>query len=439
MSFIDKIFPGRNIKNKNYIYLDNAGATPVSLEVAKKIKEVEGLYANPSSIFCYGVKTKEKLQEARKSVANIINSLSSEIIWTSTGTESNNMALIGFVTNYIFNNNGGKIDKLNKPKVITSNIEHSSVLEPLLNLKNRGFIELEYLEADETGVVRVNDLRDVLQRSGEENIENIILVSLMYANNETGSIQKVKEIGRVIEQYNQKLNQNNPKVAYHIDACQAANYLDLDVRKLRCSMMSVNSSKVYGPKGVAFLYKNKNIILDPIVRGGGQESELRSGTENIQGIVGLAEALKEAKLKRDDEIKRLLLIQNYFFENIQKEIKEAVIYTKINDISRIVDNKNNSINYFNLESLPNNINIGLPNIGSDEMVIRLDSKGFEVSHKSSCASHEIAEGSHVIFSMTKNKQASNENIRISMGRYTKLEDIVNLIRNIKEIYYKYKR
>ncbi len=436
------------------IYLDHAGATPIDKEVILAMREVENLYANPSGIYRRGVEAKNKIEESRKIISNVLNCHTNEIIFTGSGTESVNMALLGYVKNYILENgNKGegretKKDFENKtnftiPKVITTNVEHVAVLESLKHLESMKLIEIIYLNVDETGKVKENDLREILKESGKENKNNIILVSVMYANNETGRVQSVKEIGRIIDEYNRL---NNKKIAFHIDAMQAGNYLDIDVKKLRCDMLSMNGSKIYGPKGIGILYKNKNIKLSKIIYGGGQEMGLRSGTEDVQKIVGLAKAMQITKEKRDSEVIRLLELQNYFFENIEKEIniedkKELVkIYTHKNYTNKIIDTREGKIkiNYFNLESLPNNINIGLENILSDEMVIRLDYAGFDVSHKSACASGETSEGSYVLRAMGTTEKESNENIRITMGRDTRSEDIKKLILEIKKIYLKYK-
>lgn len=436
------------------IYLDHAGATPIDKEVILAMREVENLYANPSGIYRRGVEAKNKIEESRKIISNVLNCHTNEIIFTGSGTESVNMSLLSYVKNYILENgNKGegretKKDFENKtnfttPRVITTNVEHAAVLESLRHLESMKLIEIIYLNVDETGKVKENDLREILKESGKENKNNIILVSVMYANNETGRVQSVKEIGRIIDEYNRL---NNKKIAFHIDAMQAGNYLDIDVKKLRCDMLSMNGSKIYGPKGIGILYKNKNIKLSKIIYGGGQEMGLRSGTEDVQKIVGLAKAMQITKEKRDSEVIRLLELQNYFFENIEKEIniedkKELVkIYTHKNYTNKIIDTREVKIkiNYFNLESLPNNINIGLENILSDEMVIRLDYAGFDVSHKSACASGETSEGSYVLRAMGTTEKESNENIRITMGRDTRSEDIKKLILEIKKIYLKYK-
>ncbi len=441
--FWKSIFSINKISTSNNIYLDNGGATPIDDEVILAMQEAMNLYANPSGIYRRGVEAKNKIEVSRKMISNVLNCGGNEIIFTGSGTESVNLALLGYIKNYALNNkkNENKI-----PKVITTNVEHSAVLE---SLRDMGMIEIIFLKVDETGRAKENDLREILKESGPENKNNIILVSVMYANNETGRMQPVKEIGRIIDEYNRigsaaskARGEESRDIAFHIDAMQAGNYLDMDIKKLRCHMLSMNGSKIYGPKGIGILYKDKNINLSSIILGGGQEGGLRSGTEDVQKIVGQAKAVQISKEKRDSEIVRLLELQNYFLENIKKEIPEVKIYTHKNEVNKIIDKKDNKqtvkINYFNLESLPNNINIGLPGMLSDELVIRLDYAGFDISHKSACASNETGEGSYVLRAMGASEKESNENIRITMGRDTNLKDIKKLIQEIKKIYLKYK-
>jgi cysteine desulfurase len=371
------------------------------------------------------------------------------------------MALIGFVKNWHKENEENRKTKNNiLPKIITTNIEHAAVLETLNFLEKEKLIEIIYLKVDETGKIKENDLREILKESGPENKDNIILVSVMYVNNETGRVQPLKEIGRVVDLYNKEISDaarvargKESSITYHIDAMQAGNYLDMDIKKLRCDMLSFNGSKIYGPKGVGVLFKSKKINIESISFGGGQEHGLRSGTEDIQKIVGMAKALEIAKEKKDSEIIRLLDMQKNFLEKIKIEIPEVKIYTHKNNENKIVQKKLESggseaaaikqkddlkINYFNIDSLLNNINIGLPGMQSDEMVVRLDYAGFDISHKSACASNEIGEGSYVLRAMGATEKESSENIRISMGRNTKPSEMESLILCIKDIYYKYR-
>lgn len=381
------------------IYLDNAGATPVSSKAKEALIQSMGLFGNPSAIHQEGDKASLALQKARNSIATSINAHSYEVTFLSTGTESCNLAIAGTAL---------AIRGVEKPHIITTAIEHPAVLEPIRSLEKQGKVRVTYLPVYSNGIVKVQDLREALT-------EETVLVSVMYANNEIGTIQPVKEIGRAIDEWKRENDKTFTSYPYfHIDACQAGNYLSLDVLRLKCHFMSINSSKVYGPKGIAALYKREGIKIEPNVYGGGQERGLRSGTESVALASSFAEALKESQEMKDKESERLTILRDFFFENIAQEIRDVTIYG---------DRK---------ERLPNNINIRVPGIPSDEMILRLDAKGFAVSHKSACASAET-DGSYVVQALGATEAESLENVRITLGRDSIKKDMNSLIEAIKEI------
>lgn len=381
------------------VYLDNAGATPVSSRAQKVLAESFSLYGNSSAIHQEGDRASYALQKARNKIATTLNAHSYEIVFTGTGTESCNLAIIGTIEGHT----GDGV-----PHVITSTIEHPAVLEPIKKLEREGKATVTYLPVYENGIVKVKDLREALR-------EDTALVSIMYANNEIGTIQPVKEIGRVIDEWKREQGKTFTSYPYfHTDACQAGNYLNLDVLRLKCHLMTINSSKVYGPKGIAALYKREGLRIEPITFGGGQERGLRSGTESTPLASAFAEALSESVEMREKELERLISLRDFFFEMILKEIPEVTIYG---------DRK---------ERLPNNINIRIPRIPSDEMILRLDAKGFAVSHKSACASQET-DGSYVVQALGTTVAESLENVRITLGRDTTKKDLGSLIKTIKEI------
>jgi cysteine desulfurase len=386
-------------KQPKRIYLDNAGATPVSLAAQKVLTETFLLFGNPSAIHKEGDLASQHLQKARNTVATVLNAHSYEIIFTGNGTESCNLAILGMMKSRM---------EVERPHIITTAIEHPSVLEPIKQLKKWGKVSVTYLPVYENGIVKLKDIREALN-------ENTVLVSVMYANNEIGTIQPVKEIGRLLDEWKREHDRTFTSYPYfHIDACQAGNYLNLDVVRLKCHLMTINSSKVYGPKGVAALYKREGISLQPLVYGGGQERDLRSGTESVPLAAAFAEALKESLEIRDKESGRLTSLRDFFFKTIEEEIPDVTIYG---------DKK---------ERLPNNINIRIPGIPSDEMILRLDARGFAVSHKSACASQET-DGSYVVQALGASEAESLENVRITLGRDTKESDLEGLIQAIKEI------
>ena len=394
------------------VYLDNAGATPISARSRNELLRTFSLYGNPSAIHKEGDQASFALHTARTKIANVLNAHSYEIIFTGTGTESCNMAIVG---TYLAAIKNLKLEIENsRPRIITSAIEHPAVLEPIKQLEREGKVVVSYLPVYENGIVRVKDLREALT-------ENTILVSVMYANNEIGTIQPVKEIGRFIDEWKRENGRTFVSYPYfHVDACQAGNYLNLDVLRIKAHLMTVNSSKVYGPKGIAVLYKREGILFEAITLGGGQERGWRSGTESVSLASAFAEALKESQDMRDKETVRLRSLRDHFFKRLEEEIPEIAIYGDRED------------------RLPNNINIRVPGIPSDEMILRLDAMGYAVSHKSACASQET-EGSYVLLALGATEGEALENVRITLGRDTKREDTENLIEAIKDIKEKFSR
>lgn len=387
------------------VYLDNAGATPVSVRALRALMNGLRQFGNPSAIHQEGDHASHALQKARNVIATILNVHSYEVIFVGTGTESCNLAILGTIA---------KADTVSLPHVITSVIEHPAVLEPIRHLEKEGKVRVTYLPVYENGIVKVKDVREALT-------EDTVLVSIMYANNEVGTIQPVKEIGRTLDEWKRERERTHVSYPYfHIDACQAGSYLNLDALRLKCHLMTVNSSKVYGPKGIAVLYKREGIKIDPIVYGGAQERGLRSGTESVALASSFAEALKESQEMKEKESARLKALRDIFFKNIAKEIPDVTIYG---------DKE---------ERLPNNINIRVPGIPSDEMILRLDVKGFAVSHKSACASQET-EGSYVVQALGATVEESLENVRITLGRDTKRDDMDSLAKAIKDIQGKFAR
>lgn len=448
---------------KKKVYLDYGASTPILKEIKKDIFNFykKDYYHNVSSIYDRATKVKSILESCRQSIANNINARAREIIFTSSGTEAINLAIRGFVYYKIIEYNKDVFGYKNlesilkflefsqqpcitinkKVVVLTTNIEHPALLETLFDLRKKSLIDLYILEVEVNGVLNNSLLRAKIEDLKNKQI-NVDLISIMYVNNEIGTIQNIKEYGRTIDEYNRKYYNNyfdNPyesqksshKIVFMTDACQAANYLDLDIRKLKADMMIVNSSKVYGSRGAAILYKNKNIKISPILTGGGQEMGMRSGTENINSIYTFAKALEliSNKTQKDKESQRLRYIQSQIHEILLKEIPNIKIWPEFSigvSLQEYLDNK-----------VPNNINFSLPGINSDEMIIRLDHLGFEVSHKSACDSLNV-DGSYVLRNIGATDTQSRENIRITMGRYTNLRDMYRFVIAVKSLYFKYK-
>lgn len=388
----------------NKIYLDYASATPVdsavSTVMAKYSKEN---FANPSAIHDAGVKVKKILDESRKKVGEFLGAHHDEIIFTSGATESNNLAILGIVN----------ATKEKIPHIVTTNIEHASVLEVCKYLEQTKKASITYVEVEKNGIVDFKKIRKALKI-------NTILVSVMYANNEIGTIQPLQKIAKEIRHY-KKIN--NKKILFHTDATQAINYLEIRAEKLGVDLLSFNSAKIYGPKGVGVLYVKRGTSIEKIIFGGNQESDLRPGTENIVNIVGLVEALKITEKIKEKETKRLIRLRNYFFEKLSPFI-----------INGDLENR-----------LPNNVNITIPNIPSDLLVIELSARGIMASAKSACKTGD-GKASHVIQAIRKkanlshqNKMEVNGSLRFSLGRNTSKRDIDITIKALFEIWNKLKK
>jgi len=402
------------------IYLDYSSATPVDEKVQKMMTLYESkFFANPSSIHSSGVNVKNIINDARAKIASLLFVSKDEIIFTGSGTESNALAILGVVNSYYEINFNGKI-----PHIITTVIEHPSVLENCQFLEKTGRARITYVPVDKNGIVNPKDIKDSIE-------ENTILVSVMYANNEIGTIQPIQEIAKEIRHYRKiKTSQQNKTIfpLFHTDAAQAMNYLSTEnVEKLGVDLMSFNSSKIYGPKGIGILYKKNSVILSPLYRGGGQEFGLRSGTENVALIAGVTLALEKTYEIKERESARLIILRDY---GINKLLKLSN-----NSPFKIV------LNGDKLNRLPNNINISISGISSELLVIELDAKGIEVSEKSACHSSDD-NSSYVIKSIRKickKGQEEEGSLRISLGRYTTKKDIDVLVKELGKILYKYKK
>lgn len=395
------------------IYLDHAATSSVDPRVKKAMDRffIEK-FGNPSSIYQEGRTAKKAVENSRQEIAKIINASPEEIIFTNGGTESDNLAIFGVIGSNcsIFsrlNPKGSDVDskiKQFEPYVITSKIEHHAVLNPIKFLEKQG-CQVTYLDVGKEGVVKPEDVKKSLRK-------NTILVSIMYANNEIGTIQPIAEIGKILKKH---------PAYFHVDACQAAGYLDLDVKKLGVDLMTVNGSKIYGPKGIGFLYARKGIKLTPQMHGGEQERGLRPGTENVPAIVGLAEALKISQKEKTKEFKRLAVLRDYFIKRLIKEIPKTYL------------------NGHPVKRLPNNINVSILGAEGESIVLYLDELGISCSTGSACTSSSL-EPSHVIMALARPYEYSHGSARFTLGRKTTKKDIdyvmkvlPNIIKKLRNI------
>ncbi len=409
----------KSTKKSNKIYLDYASATPLDMEVLRVMNmSLKNNFANSSSIHESGLKIKKFLDNARKSVANILGAHANEIIFTSGSTESNNLAILGLINAEEINDFLGPRKGVSQtlknhsllPHLVITNIEHASVLELCKYLEKTKRAEVTYVEVEKNGIVNPQKIKKAIKK-------NTILISVMYANNEIGTIQPIREIAKEIRHFN-KLN--NKHIAFHTDATQAINYLKINVEKLGVDLFSFNSAKIYGSKGVGVLFKRRNISLDSILKGGEQEFNLRPGTENVPLIIGLARALEITEKIKNQEVKRLTQLQNYFFKKLLNLNSQITI--------------NGSLD----KRLPNNINITIPKIPSDLLVIELSARGIMASAKSACKSGD-GKVSYVIKAINPEISETDGSIRFSLGRDTKKEHIDFTIKSLQEILIKLKK
>lgn len=401
------------------IYLDNAATTYLEPSVKKAMDDFYVRYfGNPSSIYQEGREAKSAIEKTREKIAKIINAFPEEIIFTSGGTEGNNLAIFGAAAQlFKFKKVANRHDRDDmlpkKNQIIASKIEHPSVLNAVKELEKKG-LQAIHLNVDRFGVVDLEELKNSLRKE-------TILVSTIYANHEIGTIQPITEISKIIKEFNEK---NQANILFHIDACQAGNYLDLDVKNLGIDLMTVNGSKLYGPKGTGFLFVRKGVNLKPLFFGGEQEKKLRPGTENVAGIVGLGAALELAQKIRQKESKRLIALRDYFI----KEVLKIIPGTVLNGHSDM--------------RLPNNINISIYGIEGEAAVLYLDSLGIACSTGSACTSARL-EPSHVIMAIGLPYEFSHGSLRFTLGRKTtkkdldyvleKLEETVKILREISAV------
>ncbi len=397
--FLSKLFSKR-------IYLDYASLTPIDRRVIRIMNEYSRPnYANPSSLYREGVRAKDAMKNAREKMAGFLHAHPSEIFFTSGGTESNNLAILGTVEN--LHKTGVNYDKMH---ILISVIEHSSIRECTNQLQEKG-VEVELLSVDKNGLISVDELKKKIRI-------NTVVVSVMTVNNEIGTIEPIKEIAKTIRHFrtaNKESSafnfQNFAYPVFHTDASQAFLYEDINVEKFGVDLLTLDSSKVYGLRSTGLLYVRKGTPISPIIYGGGQESGMRSGTENLPAISGFMRALEIAFKERGEEYERILNIKEYFINEL-RSIR--------NDISiNGGDGGHNS---------PHILNVHIPKIDNEFFVIELDAKGIACSTKSSCLGDE--EQSYVLNAIGAN---SKESVRFSFGRFTSLKDAKKALKIISKI------
>lgn len=378
------------------VYLDHAAATPLDTHVLKDMLPFFSThFANPEALYQEALIANGAFNDARSKIAAIMRTQPDSIIFTSSGTESNNLALQGIAR---ANSKHGK-------HIVSLSIEHHAALHPLQVLEKEGF-KVSYAPVNAEGIVRVEDIIKLIR-------PDTILVNVMYANNEVGTIEPIADIGRAILRYRKQ--HAVPYPYFHSDACQAANYLSLDVEKLHVDTMSICSSKLYGPKGAGALYIRRGVPLAPILQGGGQERGLRPGTQNVAGAIGLARALEISAANKERETARLRLLSSYFIREIKKFAPDVIW-------------NGPEIGEFRL---PNNVHVSFPRLEGEKLVIYLDAQGVMAATGSACTA-QSSEASHVVVALGKSKFA-RQSVRFTLGRQTTRADIVYTLKALKKV------
>ncbi|MES2087463.1 MAG: cysteine desulfurase family protein [Patescibacteria group bacterium] len=391
------------------IYLDYASTTPLDPRVLKAmVPYFSKKFGNPSSIHAEGLEAKKAVDVARLGVARLLEAHADEIVFTSGGTESNNLAIFGVVK--ALEETRRKISEMH---FVTTVIEHSSVLECFRELESRG-AKVDYVEVKENGVVDPQVILNVLRKE-------TVLVSVGYANNEIGTIQPIREISKLLSIHNSKFvirnspNEKKFRTFFHSDGSQAPLYLDCKPEHLGVDLLTLDGHKMYGPKGVGALYLRRGTALHSILAGGGQERGLRSTTENVPGIIGFAKAFEIADSIRKKESERLTKLRDYFYSNVLQNI----------GIEKVIVNGDLKLR------LPNNVNISIPGFDSEFGVLKLDALGIACSTKSSCLGS--SGGSYVVEALGGKKERSLSTLRFTFGRETKKSDLDYLLKALTRI------
>ncbi len=364
------------------IYLDNNATTEIEEEVSNAmLPYLKSEFGNPSSLYSLGTKVKEKINESRRYVADLIGSNTMEIIFTSCASESNVTAIMSAIRS-----------NEKKRHIITTKVEHASVIETMKYLETRGY-DITYLSVDEHGRMDLEELKNSIR-------DDTVLISVMMANNEIGNIYPVEKIGEIANRHN---------ILFHVDAVQAVGKIDIDVSKIKCDTLSISAHKIHGPKGIGVLYVRDGILYTPLIFGH-QENNRRGGTENVAYIVGLGVAVKRLKENMQSSTEQMVKLRDKLENEIKNNLDEVLIYGDIN------------------RRMPNTTSVAFKDVDANELMFLLESFNIYVSTGSACNSRE-AEPSHVLRAM--NADLDNYSpIRISLSEYTTEEEVDEFVRKI---------
>ncbi|MCL4405940.1 MAG: cysteine desulfurase NifS [Patescibacteria group bacterium] len=370
-------------RNSKTIYFDNAATTPVDPRVFEAMKPYLGKeYGNPSSIYSLGRSAKQAVSEARGRVAKVLNADPEEIYFTGSGTEADNWALKGIA---FANRSRGR-------HIITTQIEHHAVLHAAEFLEGQGF-KVTYLPVDKKGFIKIGDFKKSIRK-------DTILASVMFANNEIGTLEPVSEIGKICRQKG---------IYFHTDAVQAIGHASVDVKKMNIDLLSLSGHKFNGPKGVGSLYIRKGVRIEPFIHGGGQERRMRAGTENTAGIVGLGKAIELAARDMERKIKRVRSLRNAALRGILEAIPDVIVNGDLN------------------KRLPGNLNVSFKYVEGESILLMLDKLGVAASTGSACTSGSL-EPSHVLLALGLGHADSHGSLRLSFGEQNTRKEVIYLLK-----------
>jgi cysteine desulfurase len=383
------------MNGSKYVYLDNAATTPMDPQVIEEVnKHFKETYGNSMSLHSVGQKAAQILVKSRETIASVINANRDDIFFTSSGTEADNLAIFGVATKC----------KARGNHLITSNIEHHAVMNPFKELEKKGF-KVTLLPVDKYGVINLVDLEDSIT-------EKTILISIMFANNEIGTIQPIEEIGKIAIKHD---------ILFHTDAVQAFGKIPIDVNKMNIDLLSASAHKLYGPKGVGMLYiRNKGVrkgwgkFIEPILYGGGHERDMRPSTVNIPGIAGFAKAAELAKNEMIQESERQIKLRDKIIKFVTDNIEDSYL------------------NGHPTQRLPNNVNLSFRYIEGESIILDLDMEGIAASTGSACSSKSL-DPSHVLLAIGLKPEEAHGSLRVSLGRFTTEEDVDYFLKKLPPV------
>ena len=388
------------------IYLDYAATTPVDAKVLETmLPYFSKNFGNAMSVHSFGQEALESIDNARTQMAKFFGCSPSEIIFTSGATESNNLVVKGSLRSYYsITRKAGE-----KAHIITTKFEHHCVLDACKLAEKEGLAEISYISPDHEGIISAKEIKKAIK-------PNTILISVMYVNNEIGTVQPIAEIGKMLKKINsQRLEKKLPQISFHTDATQSINYFNCNVDEIGVDLLSMSAHKIYGPKGVGILYIRKGTHIKRVQDGGDQEYKMRAGTHNVPGIVGLGTAISMIKSpKTQAAIKELKKLRDYLIKKVLKEIPKSYL------------------NGSKEKRSPNNANFRFDDVEGEGLILSLDLEGIAASTGSACSSGAL-EPSHVLLSMGLKHEQAHGSLRITIGKYTTKKEIDILIVKIKEI------